>query len=78
MDSLAWAAASPGILPLLPFPSDWRLPTILPDDASVDGNLYFLLFFVHTNSRCLLSRYNYIQGVKLLGAYLYEVAQLKD
>lgn len=29
---------------------------------------------------CLLVsyRYNYIQGVKLLGAYLYEVAQLKD
>lgn len=27
---------------------------------------------------CLLYRYNYIQGVKLLGAYLYEVSQLKD
>lgn len=27
---------------------------------------------------CLLCRYNYIQGVKMLGAYLYEVSQLKD
>lgn len=26
----------------------------------------------------LLCRYNYIQGVKMLGAYLYEVSQLKD
>jgi len=25
-----------------------------------------------------LNRYNYIQGVKLLGAYLYEVAKLKN
>ncbi|NXM33555.1 CNDP2 dipeptidase, partial [Oxyruncus cristatus] len=42
---------------------------LLPVGAADDG--------AHSQNE-KLNRYNYIQGVKLLGAYLYEVSQLKD
>lgn len=42
------------------------------------GHLEIQLSEDTTKGNCLLSRYNYIQGVKMLGAYLYEVSQLKD
>ncbi|XP_010136271.1 PREDICTED: cytosolic non-specific dipeptidase isoform X2 [Buceros rhinoceros silvestris] len=42
---------------------------LLPVGAADDG--------AHSQNE-KLNRYNYIQGVKMLGAYLYEVSQLKD